>query len=105
MLTVDEKDSGKTIDLKKGEKCKINLIENPSTGYSWLEEVTPDSDILELEQQEVMSGNYTIGGNSSRQWVFQAVKPGVKVLRFVYQRPWDKTPSPKKFEITVNVTG
>lgn len=104
MLSINEKDQGRTILLKVCEKCKITLNENPSTGYTWLEEITPQKDILKLEEENCITGNLTIGGHSSRQWIFQAMKPGKKVLRFFYQRPWEKSPSEKnKFEITVNV--
>jgi inhibitor of cysteine peptidase len=40
MKVVNEKNNGNTITLKVEESLEINLIENASTGFTWLEEFT-----------------------------------------------------------------
>ena len=35
MLSLVEKDSGRTIDIRSGETVQITLPENATTGYRW----------------------------------------------------------------------
>jgi inhibitor of cysteine peptidase len=35
MLLITEKDNGRTVDVRLGERVRINLPENATTGYRW----------------------------------------------------------------------
>ncbi|WP_131923078.1 protease inhibitor I42 family protein [Hazenella coriacea] len=106
MLILNQTDHGKTIQLKLQDRIQLKLTENPSTGYTWLEEITPRIDIVKLEHEEIVPNHSTSGGQSTHQWIFQAVKPGRKMLRFVYQRPWVKSVTGQEnvFEISIVIT-
>lgn len=103
MKAITEDDNGKTIILKIEERLEIKLNENASTGFTWLEEITPNQ-ILFLEKEDFIQNNLTLGGNTVHRWLFKGTSPGQKIIRFIYQRPWIKDkPSEKEFEITVHV--
>ena len=103
MNVITEVDNGKTIILKSGEALEIRLNENASTGFTWLEEITPN-DVLTLEKEDFIQNNLTPGGNTVHQWVYKGKKTGQKRIKFVYQRPWVKDqPAEKEFEIIVRV--
>ncbi|USL45885.1 protease inhibitor I42 family protein [Priestia megaterium] len=104
MKVLNEEDKGKTVTVKVQETLQINLKENASTGFSWLEEITPNQ-ILFLVKEEFVENEFTHGGNTIHRWLYKAIKPGQKKLRFIYQRPWIKDkPSTKEFEVNVYVS-
>lgn len=103
MKAITEEDNGKTVIIKVDETLEINLNENASTGFTWLEEITPNQ-VLFLEKEEFIQNNLTHGGNTVHRWHFKGTSPGQKIIRFIYQRPWVKDkPGEKEFEITVQV--
>lgn len=102
VTSIEEKDNGKTIQLKKGEVFQVALLENASTGYTWLEEIVPEKNVILLEKEDYVGNHTVIGGSSVRTWTYTANEIGKRMLRFHYQRPWDLE-AVKSFEITVNV--
>lgn len=103
VTSFEEKDSGKMINMKKGEAFRIVLLENASTGYTWLEEIVPEKNVILLENEEHIVDNAVIGRSGTRTWIYTANEEGRRIVRFHYQRPWDQE-AVKTFEITVNVT-
>ncbi|MCY8499345.1 protease inhibitor I42 family protein [Bacillus atrophaeus] len=104
MQVVNENENGKVIILKVKETLEINLIENASTGYTWIEEITPNQ-ILSLDKEEFVQNSITHGGNTIHRWHFKGERNGQKKLRFIYQRPWVKDQhGVKEFEVTVHVS-
>ncbi|GAA0137289.1 hypothetical protein YSY43_41300 [Paenibacillus sp. YSY-4.3] len=102
VTAIEEKDNGKVIRLKKGERLKVSLPENASTGYTWLEEVGPVRNMMSLEKEEYVGNHSVIGAPSVRNWTFVAIETGQGEIRFHYQRPW-LDEAIKSFEITVNI--
>lgn len=104
MKVVNEEDNGKAITLKVQETLVINLRENASTGFTWLEEITPNQ-ILLLEKEDFVQNTFIHGGNTIHRWFYKGIKPGQKKLIYIYQRPWQKDkPGEKEFKINVYVS-
>ncbi|MFP7378156.1 protease inhibitor I42 family protein [Bacillus paralicheniformis] len=103
MKIIYEKHAGREIFLKVQEKLEVNLRENPSTGFTWMEEII-GKQILKLEKEDFLHDEITQGGNSLHKWLFNAEKTGIQKLKFIYQRPWLTNSQPgKEFEVTVHV--
>ncbi|GIP59350.1 protease inhibitor I42 family protein [Paenibacillus sp. FSL W8-0186] len=102
VIAIEEKDNGKVIRVKKGERLIISLPENASTGYTWLEEVGPVRNMLSLEKEEYDGNHSVIGAPSVRNWTFIAIKAGQGNIKFHYQRPWLEE-AIKSFEVTVDI--
>lgn len=105
VVTVSEKDAGKTIELKTGQTLVVSLEGNPSTGYTW-ETENKDLKTLELtglpEFKAAKSGVAGSPGIITRR--FQVVAAGQEPLKLVYHRSWETGVEPAKtFELTVLV--
>ncbi|MGX5576073.1 protease inhibitor I42 family protein [Bacillus toyonensis] len=104
MKVVNEKDNGKAITLKVHETLVINLRENASTGFTWLEEITPNQ-ILLLEKEDFVQNTFILGRSTIHRWFYKGIKPGQKKVRYIYQRPWQKDKfGEKEFEINIYVS-
>lgn len=102
MVLLEEKDNGKKFNIKKGESFRVALAENPSTGYTWLEELQLESKVLLLVKEEHMSNKYSIGSTTLHTWEYTANQIGQRTINFRYQRPWMQQ-SEKSFEVIINV--
>ncbi|MBT2625436.1 protease inhibitor I42 family protein [Bacillus sp. ISL-32] len=79
------------------------MTENDSTGFTWLEEITPNQ-VVTIDKEDFVHNTFAHGGNTIHRWRFKGDKPGQKKIRFIYQRPWVKDkPGEKEIEITVQV--
>ncbi|MFK4303110.1 inhibitor of cysteine peptidase [Paenibacillus sp. RC254] len=102
IISIEEKDNGKILRLKKGEAFQITLLENASTGYTWLEEIVSEKNVVLLEKEDYVGNHTVIGGSGVRAWTYTANEAGQRKVRFHYQRPWLQE-AVKSFEITIIV--
>ncbi|MBU0717721.1 MAG: protease inhibitor I42 family protein [Planctomycetes bacterium] len=103
-LVFDEGDSGSTITAQVGQKLKVVLDSNASTGYEW--ELT-DLDPLVVEHSDTVYQGCSVpipGCGGTETWTFTALSPGSTVLRLIYHRPWEDSEPAATFELTVTVT-
>jgi inhibitor of cysteine peptidase len=91
------------LTLRRGEKFKIELRSNPSTGYRW-HLVFFNNSILKLISSEFVP-NLTnqIGSSGIERFNFEATKEGRTSIKIVYRRAWEKQ-AMKSNEYFVNVT-
>jgi inhibitor of cysteine peptidase len=101
---LSDDDSGKSVQLKTGEKLEITLKSNPTTGYRW-DVVSPKNDILKLAgEPQFKADSKAIGAGGKTTFVFEATSAGKATLKLVYHRSWEKKAEPAKtFEVTVEV--
>ncbi|SRR6266853_1347858 len=84
-----QKDDGQSLQVPVGARIKIDLPENPTTGYRW------NVQELESESIAVESDNYTsgegvgIGGAGIRHFTFQAKAPGKATINLKNKRQWE----------------
>lgn len=98
-------DSGKEIELKKGQILVIALEGNPSTGYTWEVKEPPDEQVLQqVGEAEFQAESDRIGAPGVLTFRFEAVNTGRTDLRLVYHRPWEEDVEPlETFSIQVVV--
>lgn len=94
-------DNGKTVTVNDGSTFKIKLDENPSTGYSWNESVTPG---LTITASDYISGANMPGAGGTHAWTLKAAGKGQQQFTAIYKRPWEPvTGNETKFALTIIV--
>jgi len=108
VVQLDAQDNGISVHLRVGEKLKLSLASNITTGYSW-ELVELDTTVVENTAQEYVpdpapEGMTGVGGIEI--WDFTGRSPGTTPLRLEYRRPWEPKDieAADSFELAVTVT-
>jgi len=80
--------------LAPGRSGRIELKENPSTGYRWrLDRTASDGlEILSFSDDGHMRGENMPGAPGTHRWTVKALSPGDAEIQFVYQRSWEPAP-------------
>jgi predicted secreted protein len=78
----------KTIAVRVGEPVRLRLEAIQTAGYRWRPEPRPELDITEATHPKT-----DIGGTTSQVFTVRARKAGSYELRFLYQRPWEPSPT------------
>ncbi len=99
--------SGKTVELKCGERMTLVLESNPTTGYLWRFSAPYDEQVLVLCGDTYVSpASELMGAPGKRRLTFEAVNPGRTGIRLEYKRPWEQNAKPEKtFQLMIYVTG
>ena len=84
--TYTGKDNGKTISLTRNSVVKVQLEENPTTGYSW--NTTESSGIQVLSSSYQSSGTGRFGAGGIHTWVIKVMGTGMQQFSGVYKQPW-----------------
>ncbi len=103
---LSDADSGKSVQLKQGEKLEITLESNPTTGYSWDVDSVDEGVLRMVGKPEYKAESKRIGAGGKTTFVFEAASSGKTTLKLVYHRPWEKGKKKepvKTFEVTVEV--
>lgn len=90
------------LTVRRGEKFKIELQSNPSTGYRW-HLVFFDKSILKLISSEFEPNTANqIGTAGTQRFNFEATKEGTTSIKLIYKRSWEGE-TIKSNEFFVNV--
>ena len=103
--TAIDMDRDRTLTVKAGDTFKVNLKENPTTGYLW-EVIQPETGrVLKLaDKDEYVRDSEAIGSGGIRAFEFVAEKKGKEEVVFEYRRPWEKNKPPaRKYVLSVRV--
>jgi inhibitor of cysteine peptidase len=87
MSIFDDRNNTQTITIKNGEVFKIQLDENPGTGYAWIVIVTPGLTIV--NDTFVPSSSGLIGAGGKHEWQVRASGNGDQQLSGTYKRSWE----------------
>jgi inhibitor of cysteine peptidase len=97
-----EREEHHTLMVRHGEKFKIELESNPSTGYRWQPPFF-DQSILKLISSEFVNNiKNQIGSAGIQRFNFEATKEGTTSIKIVYKRAWEADAIKSK-EFFVNV--
>jgi len=104
MIELNEAAAGRPVNVTVGERIKVVLPENRTTGYRW--QVGGDcSRILSEEEDQATAGSGQPGAGGTRVWVFAAKAEGQCELRFESARAWEKSATGKTVSFPVAVKG
>jgi inhibitor of cysteine peptidase len=88
-------DSGREMQLKKGQTLVVTLEGNPTTGYSWEVAEPLDEQVLrQVGEAEFKAESDLVGAGGVQILRFEAVNAGQITLKLVYHRPWEKDVEP-----------
>jgi inhibitor of cysteine peptidase len=89
MLTLSEKDDGRSVNLKIGDDLEVTLPENATTGYRWAVDHI-DGSVVDLgsTQPHYPSGG-AVGSGGRVTFVFRGDKPGTGAIALKQWRPWE----------------
>ena len=79
-------DDGSSVDVAVGEAIRLDLPENPTTGYQW--------DLEENASLSLVSTSYVprvepaVGGGGTRQFIVSPTTQGESTLSAVHRRAW-----------------
>ena len=100
-----EKDTGSTLHLKYGQTLRVVLKSNPSTGYLWGQDGTPDSDIIRLFNSQFQKTDKTnvVGAPGKQEFIYKVVGYGETGIRLSLKRPWENVPPTATFQLRISV--
>ena len=103
MLSLAERDSGRTVDVRVGEKLQISLPENASTGYRW-EIDQCDEEFIEPLGSEAHYSGPAVGSGGETVFSFQGKKAGTGGIALKNWRRWEGDSSVvARFVLTLRV--
>ena len=73
--------------LKVGDKIRIELCANPSTGYEWDYKMTEDHIVMEEDHDYDEPEGDVVGAAGTEFWTFEAVNSGNTEIRMEYTPP------------------
>lgn len=104
---LDEADSGRTIDLRKGQVLILTLRANVTTGYAWKVTRLDERVLCPLGEAEYRPDPHPprrVGVGGRMIYRFRASDEGSTHLELVYRRPWMEHADPARtFSLTVVV--
>ena len=104
MIELDETATGRPATMEVGQRLRVTLPENRTTGYRW--QVGGDcAGILAVEEDQATAGSGQPGAGGQRVWVFAAKAEGRCELRFESARAWEKSATGKIVSFPVTVKG
>ena len=101
-IVVTQDHNGGTVSAKVGDVIKLELPENPTTGYRWAVG-TVDTKILVLERDDYQPGGQGIGSGGVRLLRFGTRGRGSAGLQCRLERLWESNPPKAVFHVTVKV--
>ena len=101
MLTLDSSANGRTIQLKVGEEMRIDLAENPTTGFRWTM-AGSGAPVLQLLTDEPTTPAAPPGAGGRRRWQFRCVAAGGGKIELVHKRSWEQQNPTETFSVNVS---
>jgi predicted secreted protein len=98
--TFTEKDSGRTVTLKVGDRLRLNLRNPGDGGYSVLPPRYSDKVLTLLSREDlppVKRPQPLMGDFGRIVFTWQARQPGSTAVTVNIARPWEKNKAPQKF--------
>jgi predicted secreted protein len=103
-IDVYKNDNGKAIVLSMDSILRVNLEENPSTGYAWQEEEQSSSCLQLVSKDFFANNNLVIGAAGIATFYFKPVKMGRCPLTLKLWRSWEGDHSVVKwFHVSVSI--
>lgn len=88
MIAIDKTFNGKKIPAKKGDVVKVQLAENPTTGYLWKIKSLDAKHLHLAENEYEISGN-AVGAGGMRTFNLEIINKGISELHITLGNPWE----------------
>jgi inhibitor of cysteine peptidase len=101
-FTVRAGEHGSTVTAAVGDVVKIELAENPTTGFRW-QVAAVDSSVLRLQSDDFAPGGPAVGSGGLHVFHWAAAGRGGTDVRLELKRSWEAGPAKSTFAIRVSV--
>lgn len=105
-LKLDASADGTTQKLNTGEILSITLESNPSTGYSWVANISEPAVLALMGEPEYTEPSQSetplLGAAGTQTFYFQAAESGNATITLDYKRPWETDVAPEQ-TITIKI--
>jgi inhibitor of cysteine peptidase len=99
-----ERNNGGAVEVARGSTFKIQLPENPTTGYQWSRPAFDGAFLALATNDFVPSQDGRSGSGGMREYVLRAKGAGQTTFRVASQRPWDTSSAPAAvFELLIHI--
>ena len=88
-------------EVEVGDKIRVELCSNPTTGFQWDYEMTIEN-VLKEEDHDFEEGDVP-GAAGIEIWAFEAVETGTTEVQMEYSQPWEGGLK-AEWTYTINVT-
>ena len=85
----NQTNDNETYPVALDAEIRLELPGNPTTGYSWMLNITPGIVIMNESYIPDDKSGTMIGSGGTYLWIMKAAQPGTQVINGVYARPWD----------------
>jgi predicted secreted protein len=87
-----EKSSTKFNVSISGDEFKIDLKENPSTGYIWSYAIDDEEHVTFMDEKEIRPEIEIPGAGGNREFAFEINGDGVSTITFTLRQSWENEP-------------
>lgn len=102
MIPLKRQDAGRTIEVEVGDVLRIELTENPTTGYRWAWEPDQLPGLSLRDSSFEFDPDAAIGAPGVRRLEYVVESPGDGQLCYRYAQAWeDEDASAERFCITI----
>lgn len=101
-LELNSADNGKSFQVMVGQKIKIQLDSNPTTGFSW-NNATRSKKLKLAGEIYYQSGGTALGSGGVSTATFKAAQVGEGKIVLEYKRSFEDKPPAKTFLVKINV--
>jgi predicted secreted protein len=91
-------------EMATGDKLRVVLCSNPSTGFAWSYSMSGDKAIKEEDHDYIEPDSSLPGASGKETWTFEAMNKGKTIIDMEYDQPWEGgTKQERTYRITVTV--
>jgi len=76
-------------ELEVGDKIRLELCSNPTTGFQWEYQMTQENVLKEEDHDYEEPDGDVIGAAGLELWTFEAVEEGTTEVLMTYSQPWE----------------
>jgi len=76
-------------EVEVGDKIRVELCSNPTTGFEWGYEITIENVVKEEDHDFEEPEEGIVGAAGIEFWTFEAVEKGTTEVQMEYSQPWE----------------
>ena len=103
-VVITKEDGGRTWTVRAGDTIRIEIFENPTTGYRWEVEASDERLVTLAGTSFSTSSPGKVGSGGTRTFTFSALSPGDTEIRLVRRRSWEaKELAKERFTASITI--
>ncbi|MGC9366734.1 MAG: protease inhibitor I42 family protein [bacterium] len=95
IMVLSDQNNNSEVTLSSGERIKIELTSNPSTGYQWILSSVDEDVLQQIGESDFEQETGLLGAPQRQIFMFKTINSGSTNLILYYLRPWESEQSPQ----------